>query len=564
MNKKWELSKPDEKIVERLQKEYNLTELLANCLVSRGITSSEQLRVFLEPTRDDFHDPFEMPDMKKAIDRIIKAIDTNEKVIIYGDYDVDGITSTMVLKRFLGEHGLDVDYKIPNRLNEGYGLNKEAVKKIADDGYSLIITVDCGISGLDEVEYANSLGLEVIITDHHETKDTIPNCVAVIDCKRKDSKYPFKSLAGCGVVLKLIQAISQEKGYKPESYLKYLDIVCVGTISDIVPLVDENRLIAKLGLMLIKQTRNPGLSFLINSTGFKEINSTAISFGLAPRINACGRMGFEEEAIKLFLTDNIEEAKNITIKLNDFNKQRQEIEKTIFEDAIKQIEENKMENDPIIVVAGEGWHHGVIGIVSSKITEVYYKPSILVCFDGEIAKGSGRSVPGFDLHNALCESDEFLLKYGGHEMAIGLTLERKNFEKFKEKIKEIASKANLEEFVPILKIDKELEAKDISEENIRDLEKLEPFGESNKTPIFLYRNLKIDSIRSLSEGKHLKLTLKDDINYIILTAIGFNMGNLANEYRLFDKVDVVGTLEINEFNGRRDIQINLKDIRKSI
>ncbi len=564
MNKKWELSKPDEKIVERLQKEYNLTELLANCLVSRGITSSEQLRVFLEPTRDDFHDPFEMPDMKKAIDRIIKAIDTNEKVIIYGDYDVDGITSTMVLKRFLGEHGLDVDYKIPNRLNEGYGLNKEAVKKIADDGYSLIITVDCGISGLDEVEYANSLGLEVIITDHHETKYTIPNCVAVIDCKRKDSKYPFKSLAGCGVVLKLIQAISQEKGYKPESYLKYLDIVCVGTISDIVPLVDENRLIAKLGLMLIKQTRNPGLSFLINSTGFKEINSTAISFGLAPRINACGRMGFEEEAIKLFLTDNIEEAKNITIKLNDFNKQRQEIEKTIFEDAIKQIEENKMENDPIIVVAGEGWHHGVIGIVSSKITEVYYKPSILVCFDGETAKGSGRSVPGFDLHNALCESDEFLLKYGGHEMAIGLTLERKNFEKFKEKIKEIASKANLEEFVPILKIDKELEAKDISEENIRDLEKLEPFGESNKTPIFLYRNLKIDSIRSLSEGKHLKLTLKDDINYIILTAIGFNMGNLANEYRLFDKVDVVGTLEINEFNGRRDIQINLKDIRKSI
>ena len=481
MNKKWELSKPDEKIVERLQKEYNLTELLANCLVSRGITSSEQLRVFLEPTRDDFHDPFEMPDMKKAIDRIIKAIDTNEKVIIYGDYDVDGITSTMVLKRFLGEHGLDVDYKIPNRLNEGYGLNKEAVKKIADDGYSLIITVDCGISGLDEVEYANSLGLEVIITDHHETKYTIPNCVAVIDCKRKDSKYPFKSLAGCGVVLKLIQAISKQKGYKDEDYLKFLDIVCVGTISDIVPLVDENRLIAKLGLMLINQTRNPGLSFLINSTGFKEINSTAISFGLAPRINACGRMGFEEEAIKLFLTDNIEEAKNITIKLNDFNKQRQEIEKTIFEDAIKQIEENKMENDPIIVVAGEGWHHGVIGIVSSKITEVYYKPSILVCFDGETAKGSGRSVPGFDLHNALCESDEFLLKYGGHEMAIGLTLERKNFEKFKEKIKEIASKANLEEFVPILKIDKELEAKDISEENIRDLEKLEPFGESNKT-----------------------------------------------------------------------------------
>jgi len=497
------------------------------------------------------------------VDRIVKAMETGEKTIIYGDYDVDGITSTMVLKKFLSEHGLEVGYKIPNRLNEGYGLNKEAVKKIADEGYKLIITVDCGISGIEEIEYAYSLGMEVIVTDHHEPQEEIPKCVAVIDCKRKDNNYPCKVLAGCGVVLKLIQAISIQNGYKDEDYLKYLDIVCIGTISDIVPLIDENRVIAKLGLMLINKTRNPGLACLINMAGFKEISSGSVSFGLAPRINACGRMGFEEEALKLFLTDSIEDAKSITTKLNDFNRQRQEIEKKIFEDAIKQIELKNMDKDPIIIVSGEDWHHGVIGIVSSKITDLYYKPSILISFDGEIGKGSGRSIPGFDLHNALSESSEFLTKFGGHEMAIGLSLEKKNFEIFREKMIDIANNAKIDEFAPVLMIDKEVTISDLTEESVNSLQKLEPFGEANKTPVFLYKNLKIDSIRSLSEGKHLKLTLKDD-NGNIVSAIGFNMGNLVEDYRLFDKVDVAGTLEINEFNGRKDIQINVKDMRKSI
>jgi len=276
-----------------------------------------------------------------------------------------------------------------------------------------------------------------------------------------------------------------------------------------------------------------------------------------------GRMGFEEEALKLFLTDSIEDAREITTKLNDFNRQRQEIEKKIFEDAIKQIEENNMDKDPVIIVSGEDWHHGVIGIVSSKITDLYYKPSILICFDGESGKGSGRSISGFDLHNALCESSNYLEKFGGHEMAIGLSLEKKNFEDFKKKITEIANKAKIEEFAPVLMIDKEIQTEDLTEENVNSLQKLEPFGESNKTPVFLYKKLKIDSIRSLSEGKHLKLTLKDD-NGNIVSAIGFNMGGLVEDYRLFDKVDIAGTLEINEFNGRKEIQINLKDIRKSL
>ena len=286
-------------------------------------------------------------------------------------------------------------YKIPNRLDEGYGLNSNAIKEIADDGYNLIITVDCGISGIDEIKYAYELGMEVIVTDHHEPLDVIPDAVAVIDCKRKDNEYSFKSLAGVGVVFKLIQALSIRMNLDEKEYLKFLDIVCIGTISDIVPLINENRVIAKLGLKLISQTKNPGLKFLLNSIGFKDITSTTISFGIAPRINACGRMGHEEDALKLFLSKDLKEAEDITIKLNEFNTQRQEIEKRIFDEAIKQIESNHLDKNSVIVVGSENWHHGVIGIVASKITDLYYKPSILTCFENGMAKGSRKKCTRF-------------------------------------------------------------------------------------------------------------------------------------------------------------------------
>ncbi len=563
MNKKWELYEHNEKNVKDVALKYNISEILATVLLNRNIVKSdEDIKTFLEPTRYDFHDPYIMPDMQKAVDRIMKAIKNKEKVIIYGDYDVDGITSTMVLKSFLDENGLETGYKIPNRLHEGYGLNKNAIKEIADQGYKLIITVDCGISGTEEIKYAYELGMEVIVTDHHEPLDTIPDAVAVIDCKREDNTYPFKSLAGCGVVFKLIQALSQVMGLDEKEYLKYLDIICIGTISDIVPLIDENRVIAKLGLKLASQTRNYGLACLLKICGFSDVSSNSISFGIAPRINACGRMGHEEEALKLFLSKDLEEAKNITIKLNEFNRKRQEIEKIIFDEAIEQIEKNNLDKKSIIVIGHENWHHGVIGIVASKITDLYYKPCILVCFEDGMAKGSGRSIPGFDLHNALCECSELLEKYGGHEMAVGVNLKMENFEKFRDKMESIASKCHTEDLVSIIKIEKELNLSEITISDIESLKLLEPFGEENRIPLFLFKNLKIDSIRTLSEGKHLKLTLKDDRN--IVQAIGFNIGNLVNEYRLGDKVDVVGCLEINEFNGKRTIQINIKDIRKSI
>lgn len=561
MIKKWEFYNSDEKLVDEICERYNLNKVIGKIIVNRHVVNDEDVRIFITPTRDDFHDPFLFKGMDIAVERIIKAINNKEKILIYGDYDVDGITSTTVLKKYLMDRGISVDTYIPNRLHEGYGLNKNAIDRIKERNIDLIITVDCGISAIEEVDYAVSLGMDVIVTDHHEVGEKLPNALAVIDAKRKDNTYPFRSLAGVGVVFKLIQALSIKLEIKPEEYLKYLDLVCVGTISDIVPLEGENRTIAKLGLMLIKVTRNLGLRELIKSSGYKEIDSNTISFGVAPRINACGRMGHEEESLKLFLAEDLESATKITKELNEYNTLRQSTEKAIYEEAIQEIDRNHLDEKNSIVLGGKGWHHGVIGIVSSKVTDKYYKPSILLSFEDDIAKGSGRSVPGFDLYEGLTKCEDLLEKYGGHSMAVGLTLKKENLDKFKERFEQIAKEKNIKELVPIIYIDDELKLKDINMDLVKSLSILEPFGEANKVPLFLIRNLKIDSIRALSEGRHLKLTLRDE-NFVI-NAIGFELGYLAEEYRIGDRIDVVGTLEINSFNGFSSIQINMKDIRKS-
>ena len=561
MNKKWEYYNFDKEKIKEISQKFNLPEFIAKILVNRNIIGDKKIKVFLDPTRNDFYNPYLLNDMEKAVNRIIEAINNKQKIIIYGDYDVDGITSITVLKKFIQDRGIEIGYYIPDRLNEGYGLNKEAVKKIANEKYELMITVDCGITALEDVEYANSLGMDVIVTDHHEPLDIIPEALAVVNPKRKDSTYPFKNLAGVGVVFKLIQAISQKMELPEKEYLKYLDLVCIGTISDIVPLVDENRVIAKLGLKLVCVTKNIGLRELINSIRFKKIDSNAVSFGIAPRINACGRMGHAEEAIKLFLTENLVEAGDIADNLNKYNVTRQSIERKIYDEALEKIEKNNMNLENSIILGGENWHHGVIGIVASKITETFNKPSILICFDGEEGKGSGRSIVGFDLHEALCKTSEYLEKYGGHEMAVGLSLKRSNFDSFKEKFQEIVEKSDIKDIVPIIKIDDEIDLKNVTMDMVREIDKLQPFGEENKVPIFLFRNLKIDSIRAISDGKHLKLSLKYSNGWI--DAIGFNMGELVEQYTIEDKVDVVGFLEINSYNNIEKLQINIKDMRKS-
>ena len=560
MSKKWQIYQVKE--IEELQENYKINKLLATILSNRGIVKEDQIEKFLKPKRNDFYDPYGMPDMKITVERIIKAIENNEKTIIYGDYDVDGITSVTVLKSFLEERGLEVGVYIPNRLDEGYGLNKNAVEKISQEGYTLMITVDCGISAIEEVKYASELGIETLITDHHEPGEKLPEALAVVDAKRKDNTYQCRNLAGVGVVFKLIQAISIRLGLEEKEYLKYLDIVCIGTISDIVPLTDENRVIVKLGLKLVQQTKNLGLRSILQATGYNKIDSIAISFGVAPRINACGRMGHQEEALNLFLSKDINEVNELTQKLNAYNKERQEIEKNIFADAVEQINANNLQEKNTIVLMGKNWHHGVIGIVSSKITEMYFKPSILLCEEGDIGKGSGRSIPGFDLYEALTKCQKSVDRFGGHAMAIGITIKKDKLEELKNEFEEIAQENHIEEIVPILKIDSQINLDEINKEMVESLKELEPFGEENKTPLFLFKNLKIDSIRALTEGKHLKLTVKENKN--IVNAIGFNIGELANEYKIGDKVDIVGNLEINSFNGVDNIQINIKDIMKSL
>lgn len=559
MIKTWRLKENDEDKIASIANKYGVNNIVAQRLVEYNL-KDEEIKVFLNPTRKDFHNPFLLPDMEQAIERIIKAINNKEKIIVYGDYDADGITSTTIIKRYMKDRGIEIGTYIPNRLDEGYGLNETAIKEIANEGYNLIITVDCGITAIKETLLAKELGMDIIITDHHEVPEELPNAVAVIDAKRKDSNYPFKELAGCGVAFKLIQALSIKLNIAENEWLKYIDIACIGTISDIVPLKDENRVIAKLGLKLVSVTRNIGLKTLIEISGYKKIDSTFISFGISPRINACGRMGHQEDALNLFLTDDPIEARKLATKLENYNKERQDIEKNIYNQALEAIEKEK--NEPCVIIGKEGWHHGVIGIVASKITDLTYKPSILVCFEGENGKGSGRSIKGFDLHEAVKNNDSYLTAFGGHSMAIGLSLNVNNFEIFKQKVQEYARNSKIEELKPELLIDYQIISKDLDIEKIKQLEVLEPYGEGNTLPVIIYKNLKIDSIRALSEGKHLKLILLDGNSYI--DAIGFNMGDLTNQFQIGDKVDIVGNIGINQFRNTENISITLKDIRKSI
>lgn len=562
MKKKWEyINKTDEEI-EYIMNKFNVSRLVAKVIANRDFRTDEEILNFLNPDINKIYDPYLMLDMDIAVDRVIKAINNKEKILIYGDYDVDGITSITVIKKFIETLGnIPLTY-LPNRLDEGYGLNKPAIDEIAKMNVDLMITVDCGISAIEEVDYIKSKGFDVIITDHHECGEILPNAVAIINPKREGSPYPFKQLAGVGVAFKFIQAISMKLGLDRKAYLKYLDIVCVGTIADIVPLINENRIIAKNGLELLKITKNVGIKALLKQCGFNHIDSSVISFGLSPRINACGRIGNPQKALDLFLTEDVNEAKKLAEELNNANIQRQNIEKKIFENAKKIIEENNYQNDSIIVLGHDDWHHGVIGIVASKIVELYYKPCILVCFEGEKGKASGRGIAGFDLFSAISNFGNLLEKYGGHEMAVGLSINRENFDEFRKKLIEYCNNNMEKDPVNVIKVDSEVKSNDISLDTIISLKVLEPFGEKNPVPVFVYKNIKIDSIRTLGEGKHLKLNFKD--NQVVYDAIGFNLGYLKEEFNCGDKVDVVHNLEINKFNNIEKVQLNVKDIMKSV
>ncbi|MBR6614050.1 MAG: single-stranded-DNA-specific exonuclease RecJ [Clostridia bacterium] len=561
MNKIWKIKDIDNAKVKEYTEKFKISEVAAKMLLAKDLTE-DKIDEYLNPSIDKLHDPYLLNDMDVLVDRIILAKTRNEKVAIYGDYDVDGITSITLIYTFLRDLGLDMVYYLPDRIEEGYGLNTEALKKLKDEGVSLVITVDCGISAVSEVEYAKSIGLDVCITDHHECSDTLPNAISIVNPKRPDSTYPFNSLAGVGVTFKVLSAIVKRLGLDENEYLKYLDIAAVGTIADIVPLVGENRIITANGLELLAKTKNEGLKALMKVARIEKVDSDNVSFGIAPRINASGRMADATVAVKMLLAENEMEAYKYAKVLDSQNTKRQEVEKGIYNEAIAQIEKEGLDKKKTMVIAGEKWHQGVIGIVASKLTEKYLKPVILLAYDGETAKGSGRIPAGISLYDALSNCSDLLTTFGGHELAAGLTLETKNIGAFIEKFEQVITSMREEDFVRIIDIDTEITKKDVTLNILDDINLLAPFGQKNKKPVFMYKNLKVTSVSTLKEDKHLKFRLSDGDFYV--DAVFFGAGNRRDEVTLGDKIDVAVNISLNEFQGRKSIQFLMSDFKKSM
>ena len=558
MQKVWNVKKYDEKNIEELMQKFNISEMLAKLILSREI---EDVDMFLNGKIEDLKDPFLMKDMDKFVERITRAIDNREKICIYGDYDVDGITSITVMYKFLSSLNADVMYYLPDRLIEGYGLNNNALKKIKEDGAKIVVTVDCGITAVDEVEFAKSIGLDMCITDHHECSDDLPDAMCIVNPKQKDD-YTFKMLAGVGVAFKCIMALSQKYNLDNKEYLKYLDIVAVGTISDIVSLVDENRIISKYGLEMMKSTENVGLKALLNIINFKAIDSMVVSYAVAPRINACGRMGNADIAVKLLLEKDRKKADELSVMLNNQNNKRQQVEKKIFESAERMIEENRINKKNSIVLYNENWHNGVIGIVASRLVNIYYKPVILLTKENGVIRGSGRCPVEFSLYDILTKCKDSLIQFGGHELAAGLSIDEDKIEDFTNKFDEVVASSIKEEIKQIVNVDERITFRNLNVSLLKDINVLKPFGQANKEPQFLYKNLKIQSIRTIKEDKHLKLTLKDD-KYLI-EALAFSKGNRRDELRIGDKIDVLCSVDINTYTTPRTIQLILEDFKKSV
>ena len=561
MNKIWKVKKIDENLVAQYIDKFNISQFTAKMLIAKEI-AFEDVDSYLNPDIQKLYDPYLLEDMDKMVERIVKAKENSEKIAIYGDYDVDGITSITLIYSFLKDLGLDVKYYLPDRQEEGYGLNKNAILGLKNEGVSLVITVDCGISAVEEVDYANSLGLDVCITDHHECSAILPNAYSIVNPKRPGSKYPFNSLAGVGVSFKVLDAITKKLNMPESEYLKYLDIVAVGTIADIVPLIDENRIITANGLKMLQNTKNEGLKALMKIAKIVSVDSDNVSFGLAPRINASGRMADATVAVKMLLSKNPIEAYNYAKVLDEQNITRQEVERKIYEESVMRIEKEGLDKKKSIVIEGENWHQGVIGIVASKLTEKYLKPVILLTYDSEKAKGSGRIPQGISLYDALTECSEYLTAFGGHELAAGLTLETKNIKQFKDKFEQVIENMKPDGFIRNIDIDFEVLKKDMTIDTIDEIEKLAPFGQKNKRPVFIYKGLKVVSVSTLKDNKHLKFRLQDENFYV--DAIFFKAGDRRDEVRLTDKIDVVFTMSVNEFMGYKNIQFLVVDFKKSV
>jgi single-stranded-DNA-specific exonuclease len=558
--KRWNILPADYNLQNKLSTELNIFPAIAQILINRKTTSLTDANSFLKKDISSLYDPFMFQDMEKITKRIISAIKNKEKITIYGDYDADGICATALLLLSLQELGADCNYYLPNRIDEGYGLNRDAVAKCKDFGTQLLITVDCGISAKNEIEYAKNLGMDVIVTDHHEPPRDIPVCAGILNPKVSESKYPFKDLAGVGVAFKLISAIAKKTGrINPK---EHLDLVAIGTVADIVPLTGENRTLVHHGLLALLHTNKIGLIKLKEKAGVgKDIQAGHIAFRLAPRINAAGRLSTAETAIKLLLTKNESEAEEYSTTLNKNNIERQKIEQDVLDDAIIQIESKfNFNNQKIVVLEGTNWPSGVIGIVAGRIANQYHRPCIIISAENGLGKGSGRSIKKFHLLEALTSCSDHLIKFGGHAHAAGLSIEETLIRSFREKINEYAENTlSTEDLVPSIDIDAEIKLKDISFDLISQLDMLEPLGYDNPKPCFVSKNMQLYGDPQIVGEDHLKFRVKSEGR--VFEAIGFGMADYISYFDESANLDLAYRPQINTWMNKKTIQLQVVDIK---
>jgi single-stranded-DNA-specific exonuclease len=565
-NKRWKIREVyDDYSVKSLADSLNISDVLSRLLIQRDITSFSQAKYFFRPSLDSLHDPFLMNGMETATYRVITALTENQLIMVYGDYDVDGTCSTALLYLFLKELGAKVEFYIPKRLTEGYGINLTGIDNAKSRNTSLIIAVDCGITAVEETEYAKTLGMDLIICDHHQPKEQIPDALAVLDPLKPDCYYPFVYLSGAGVAFKLAQGVSERIG-KRELPLKYLDLVALAGAADIVPLIGENRILVKEGLEQINSNPRPGILALIKSSNLQpgDLTSGQIVFSIAPRINAVGRMGNAERAVELLITESMDEALKMAQIIETENYQRRKIDEDTFSMAQDLVDNSiDLTADTAIILHQETWHAGVIGIVASRLVEKYYRPTIILTTAGGVAKGSARSISNFNIYDALKKCEDLLIHFGGHQAAAGLAVEMDKLTEFKFKFNQVAKEAITEDdLTPEIKIDSKLKFSEITPKFLRIIDQFAPFGPGNMRPVFLSENVEIGNKPKIVGTNHLVVTLKQNGSDKLFECIGFNMAEYYVEMTKSNcKADIVYNIDKSVRNGMSFPQLRLKDIK---
>lgn len=562
---KWQFLNPDPKKVNQLKEEFCTSEIIARVLANRRIESLEVSRPFFEPSLNDINDPFTMQDMDKATERIIQNIKSKKPIFVYGDYDVDGTTGASMLYLALSEMGAEVVPYIPNRETEGYGLSNIGINKAHELKIDLILTCDCGINAFEPIEYANSLGMDVIVTDHHIPDKKLPNAYAILNPKRDGCNYPFKFLCGGGVAFKLVCAISEIHGIPAKEMHKYLDLVTLGTCADMVPITDENRIFVRHGLRLLSNGSKPGIKALMEFAGLsdKSLSVGQIVFGIAPKINAAGRLGDANRSVDLLTTQDKKQAQVLANELVQENQKRQHIQQEVVDAAFNLIHsKTDLVKDRAIVIAGKDWHPGVIGIVASKVKEEFHRPAVIVSYDGNgIGKGSARSISGVDLYKALSASAKYLDDFGGHAMAAGLTVTERLFDSFKKSFtKFVNEKTTDDDLIPTITLEGILKFKDINSRFMEFLNKLAPYGPGNMRPSFATKGVEvIGNPRVIGNGDHVIFKIRQ--NQKVISAIGFNMSEHYEKLIKGFPIDLAYVVETNEWQGRETVQLNVRDIK---